>query len=109
VPQSQVRLPVRDPALRGRDHGRVATGQTRQVKRYRVNIPAGVRDVAGPFDRGDHVPVYDEAGRRIAIGVTNYGHEALAKIRGLRSDRIAETLGYEYGAEVVHRNNLVLL
>lgn len=72
-------------------------------------LPAGVRDVAGPFDRGDHVPVYDEAGRRIAIGVTNYGHEALAKIRGLRSDRIAETLGYEYGAEVVHRNNLVLL
>jgi glutamate 5-kinase len=72
-------------------------------------LPAGVREVAGPFARGDHVPIFDEAGRRIAIGITNYSDEDLARIRGLRSDRIAETLGHEYGAEAVHRNNLVLL
>ncbi|OGO50580.1 MAG: glutamate 5-kinase, partial [Chloroflexi bacterium RBG_16_68_14] len=72
-------------------------------------LPAGVREVAGPFDRGDTVPIYGEDGRRIAIGVTNYGHQEVAAIRGLRSDRIAGVLGYEYGAEVVHRNNLVLL
>ncbi len=72
-------------------------------------LPAGVRDVAGPFERGDSVSIYDEDGRRIAIGITNYGHEDAAAIRGLRSDRIAEALGHEYGAELVHRNNLVLL
>ena len=33
----------------------------------------------------------------------------MERIRGQRSDRIAEVLGYEYGEEVVHRNNLVLL
>ena len=33
----------------------------------------------------------------------------MTSIRGLRSDRIAEVLGHEYGAEVVHPNNLVVL
>jgi len=72
-------------------------------------LPAGVREVAGPFDRGDTVSIYADDGRRIAMGITNYGHEDTAAIRGLRSDRIAQALGHEYGAEVVHRNNLVLL
>jgi glutamate 5-kinase len=72
-------------------------------------LPAGVRDVKGPFDRGDTVSIYAEDGHRIAAGITNYGDADVAAIRGLRSDRIVQTLGHEYGAEVVHRNNLVLL
>jgi len=72
-------------------------------------LPAGVREVVGPFDRGDTVTICGEDGQRIAIGVTNYGHEEVQAIRGVRSDRIGEVLGHEYGAEVVHRNNLVLL
>jgi hypothetical protein len=39
----------------------------------------------------------------------NYSSQEVEAIRGLRSDRIAETLGHEYGAEVVHRDNLVVL
>ena len=72
-------------------------------------LPAGVRDVAGPFDRGDAVSICADDGRRIAIGITNYDHQDVAAIKGMRSDRIAEVLGHEYGAELVHRNNLVLL
>ena len=45
----------------------------------------------------------------IACGITNYSADELTKIAGLRSDRIVEVLGYQYGSEVVHRNNLVLL
>ncbi len=72
-------------------------------------LSAGVREVVGPFGRGDAVSIYDESGVRIAIGITNYGHEDAAAIRGVRSDRIAQVLGHEYGAELVHRNNLVVL
>ena len=72
-------------------------------------LPAGVRDVAGRFKRGDSISIYTEDGQRIAIGITNYGHEDVVAIRGVRSDRIATLLGHEYGAEVVHRSNLVLL
>ena len=72
-------------------------------------LPAGICEVVGPFERGDTVSICAEDGQRIAIGVTNYRDDDVAAIRGLRSDRIAEALGHEYGAEVVHRNNLVLL
>lgn len=72
-------------------------------------LPAGVRDVQGSFERGDTVEICDPAGRRIACGITNYGDREVREIRGLRSDRIAERLGHEFGAEVVHRNNLVVL
>ncbi|MCH7511954.1 MAG: glutamate 5-kinase, partial [Chloroflexi bacterium] len=72
-------------------------------------LPAGVCEVVGRFDRGDTVSIYGDDGRRIAIGITNYGHEEVTAIRGVRSDRIARILGHQYGAEVVHRNNLVLL
>ena len=72
-------------------------------------LPAGVRSVAGPFERGDVIAVCDSEGRRIACGIANYSSADIEAIRGQRSDRIEEALGYEYGAEVVHRDNLVLL
>ena len=72
-------------------------------------LPAGVRSVAGPFERGDSIAICDSKGRRIACGIANYSSADIEAIRGQRSDRIEETLGYQYGAEVVHRDNLVLL
>lgn len=72
-------------------------------------LPAGVAGVRGSFQRGDAVEIRDPDGNRVAAGTTNYGGEELARIRGLRSDRIAETLGYAYGDEVIHRDNMVLL
>jgi glutamate 5-kinase len=72
-------------------------------------LPAGITSVSGDFRRGDIVYILDRDGRRIACGIANYGSEDIARIRGLRSDQIQGTLGYHYGQEVVHRNNLVLL
>ncbi len=71
-------------------------------------LPAGVVGVEGEFARGDVVRVETESGRRIGTGIANYGAGEIDRIRGLRSSRIAEVLGHEYGEEVVHRNNLVL-
>ena len=48
-------------------------------------------------------------GVKIACGIANEAARDIGKIHGLQSDRIEETLGYHYGQEVVHRNNLVLL
>jgi glutamate 5-kinase len=79
------------------------------VERSKSLLPAGVRDVQGPFKRGDTVNICLPGGQPIACGITNYDDRELAAIRGLRSDRIAEVLGHQYGSEAVHRNNLVLL
>jgi glutamate 5-kinase len=65
--------------------------------------------VTGVFERGDAVEVRDAAGLRVAAGTVNYGSDELARIRGLKSSRIAEVLGYAFGDEVIHRDNLVVL
>jgi glutamate 5-kinase len=72
-------------------------------------LPAGVAGVEGHFGRGESIEIRDPGGARVAAGTTNYASDELDKIRGLRSDRIAETLGYAYGDEVIHRDNMVLL
>ena len=72
-------------------------------------LPAGVQEVRGDFARHDVVLVVDSEGQRIACGITNYSSKEVAAIKGLRSDRIQQALGYQYGDEVVHRNNLAVL
>ena len=79
------------------------------LNRHVSLLPAGVRNVRGDFQRGDIVYIVDEPGRQIACGIANYAAEEIARIRGFRSDGITAILGYHYGQEVVHRNNLVLI
>ncbi|MFA7249925.1 MAG: glutamate 5-kinase [Dehalococcoidia bacterium] len=72
-------------------------------------LPAGVTGCDGAFSRGDVVHVVTRAGRHLASGMANYSSAEVARILGHHSDQIAEVLGYEFGAEVIHRNNLVLV
>ena len=72
-------------------------------------LPAGVAEVSGNFERGDVVRVETSQGHHLATGRVNYGIADIERIRGQRSDRIAELLGYDHGAEIIHRNNLVVL
>jgi glutamate 5-kinase len=87
------------------DNGAVAALQKQGVSL----LPAGVMNVKGQFRRGDIVYINGEGGNRVACGIANYTAADIARISGLRSDRIQGILGYHYGDEVVHRNNLVLL
>jgi glutamate 5-kinase len=72
-------------------------------------LPVGLTEVEGQFERGDSLSVVDSTGREIARGLVNYSSTDLKRIRGQRSDGIEEILGYVYGDEVIHRDNLVLL
>ena len=72
-------------------------------------LPAGVKEVLGSFDRGDIVAILDAQGGQIAAGIANYGSDELNVVKGSHSNRIEELLGHNYGAEVVHRNNMVFL
>ncbi len=78
-------------------------------KNRRSLLAAGVRDAEGDFVRGDIVDIYDLENVRLACGIVNYSAEELQAIKGLHSDEIAERLGKDYGSEVIHRNNLVLV
>ena len=72
-------------------------------------LPSGIVAVDGIFEAGDCITLSDPSGREFARGLVAYDSAACAKIKGLASARIEETLGYHMGAEVIHRDDLVLL
>lgn len=72
-------------------------------------LPAGLEHVRGEFDRGDTVRVTSTDGRALAVGLSAYTSADLVQICGCQSADIERVLGYTFGEEVIHRNNLVLL
>jgi len=78
-------------------------------KQKRSLLAAGITGVEGDFERGDIVNIYDPERNRLGCGLTNYSSADITAIKGVHSKKIAALLGYDYGSEVVHRNNLVVL
>ena len=78
-------------------------------KQNRSLLAAGIKQIEGEFQRGDIVNIYDPEGTRLGCGITNYSSADIEAIKGVHSRKIASLLGYDYGAEIVHRNNLVIL
>jgi len=72
-------------------------------------LPAGITEVQGMFERGDVITIIDSQSNSVASGISNYSSSETDQIKGCRSDLILDVLGYGYGTEVVHRDNLVLL
>lgn len=72
-------------------------------------LAAGVTEVCGTFHRGDIVSIVNGRKAQVACGIANYSSTDLSRIRGVRSGCIETILGRQYGDEVVHRSNMVLL
>ena len=72
-------------------------------------LPVGIVDIEGEFDRGDTVHILDPKQKEIALGITNYSSDDLAQIRRRQSAEIEIILGYTFGEEVIHHNNMLLL
>ena len=78
-------------------------------KQKRSLLAAGIKEIEGEFQRGDIVNICNPEGSRLGCGITNYSSADIEVIKGVHSGKIATLLGYDYGSEVVHRNNLVVL
>jgi glutamate 5-kinase len=72
-------------------------------------LPIGVVSVIGAFGRGDAIVLKDRTGRVIARGLTSLSSAELEQVKGLKSTQIAEEMPEIAGAEVVHRDHLVIL
>lgn len=72
-------------------------------------LPVGVTSVSGQFDRGDTISVLNTDGSELARGLTSYQASEITQIAGRQSREIESILGYAYGEEVIHRDQLVLL
>jgi len=84
-----------------------AAGALRKQKRSL--LATGIKEIEGKFQRGDVVTIYDHKGSILGCGITNYSADDIRTVRGAHSKDIVTLLGYDYGSEVVHRNNLVVL
>jgi glutamate 5-kinase len=72
-------------------------------------LPGGVVNVEGKFGRGDAVSLCDAEGHEFARGLIEYAADEVRRMRGHKSTEIEQVLGYKYGDELVHRDDLVLL
>jgi glutamate 5-kinase len=72
-------------------------------------LPVGITRLNGAFKRGAVISVLAPDGKPIAHGLSNYDSGQLQLIMGRQSSQIADILGFTYGDEAVHRNNLVVL
>jgi glutamate 5-kinase len=84
-------------------------GAVRAVKMGGSLLPIGVIKLEGSFDRGDSISLKDSQGKNIGHGIVNYNLDQLMEIMGKHSGLIEDILGFTYGEEVIHRNNMVLL
>ena len=78
-------------------------------KQNRSLLAAGIKQIEGKFDRGDIVDIYDAEGAHLGCGITSYSSDDASLIKGSQSRKITSLLGFDYGPEVVHRNNLAVL
>jgi len=72
-------------------------------------LPICVTGCEGNFERGEVVGCFDMAGSEVARGLVNYSASETTRILRRPSSEIATILGYVDDAELIHRNNLVLL
>lgn len=71
-------------------------------------LPIGVIQVAGEFGRGDVITCFDEQGRPVARGMSNYSSSEARRIMRRPSAEILAILGYVEEPELIHRDNMVL-
>jgi glutamate 5-kinase len=113
VPQSRSLSPLqRWIGFSARPRGKVIVDEgackaiTRQGKSL---LAAGIVDTEGDFRKGDVVNICDRLQTLVARGLSNYSASDVQRIRGLKSTRIAQVLGYRPYEEVVHRDNLAVV
>jgi glutamate 5-kinase len=88
----------------------IDSGAAQALKKQNSSLlAAGIIQIEGKFQRGDIVNIYDQNGVRLGCGISNYSAGDIKVIKGAHSKEIANLLSHDYGSEVVHRNNLVVL
>jgi glutamate 5-kinase len=79
------------------------------LEKGRSLLAAGIVGTQGDFQKGDVVALCDAEGAVIARGLTNYSSTDAERIKGLKSEKIAQVLGRRPYEEVIHRDNLAIV
>jgi glutamate 5-kinase len=85
---------------------RVDAGAVGALRSGKSLLPAGVTRVEGNFGRGDPVVIASPEGTRLGVGLSRYTAVEASAIKGQRSDRIEELLGYPGRSVLIHRDDM---
>jgi glutamate 5-kinase len=84
-------------------------GALKALRAGKSLLPAGVKSSSGRFERGDTVSVMAPDGSEIARGIVAYSDSDATRIMGRKSSEIEALLGFSGRAEMIHRDDLVIL
>ena len=85
----------------------IDAGAQKAVKKGGSLLPAGVMSCHGTFQKGDAVTIISGDGLEVGRGLIRYNAEEVQKIKGLNSADISAALGYNGGAVLIHRDDMV--
>ncbi len=83
-------------------------GAANALSRGKSLLPAGVTHVGGVFSRGDAVAIQNAAGDVLGQGLIAYDSDEARLIAGRKSEDMADLLGYEGRATMIHRDDMAL-
>ena len=72
-------------------------------------LAAGIKDVQGSFNKGDHIKILNNKMTEFARGLSSFSSDEILKIKGRHSNKINDILGYVSKSEVIHKDDMVLL
>ncbi len=72
-------------------------------------LAAGIKNVSGKFEKGDHIRVLDNKRKEFARGLSSFSSDEIKKIIGCHSNEIHKILGYISKSEVIHKDDMVKL
>ncbi|MEO5339538.1 MAG: glutamate 5-kinase [Magnetococcus sp. MYC-9] len=84
-------------------------GAVRALLAGKSLLARGIVGVRGRFERGDAVVCVDAQGQPVAKGAVHYSAEEVQRIQGQHSAAFEAILGFAGDAEVIHRDEMVML
>ena len=69
----------------------------------------GITNIINSFEKGDVINCINEKNECIAKGITNYGSDDIALLKGQSSENIISQHGGKYTKEVIHADNLIVI
>jgi len=87
----------------------VDAGAVRALQTGKSLLPIGVTKVSGDFSRGDTVSIVGPDGLELARGLVGLDSDEAKLVKGKKSQTIIDLLGVGNRAELVHRDNMVLI
>ena len=84
-------------------------GAISALKQGKSLLAAGIKDINGKFNKGDHLRILDKNYNEYARGLSSFTSDEIRKIKGQHSTKISDLLGYISKSEVIHKDDMVLI